>query len=248
MAENEEGKQTQRRRKRWFPLESNPQVMNRYVENLGFPTELYRFTDVFSIEDWALQMVPRPVLAVVFLYPISEVQSNFRRQQIQQIKDQGGPIGVENVYHMRQTVGNACGTVGILHAIGNARHRVPLAEGSFLENFFEQTKNMSAEDIAKVLEEDEEIEVTHSVAAQEGETANPSIDQRVDTHFISFSCVNGYLFELDGGKDFPINHGPSSDETLLEDACRVIQEFMARDPNEVRFTIVALAASLDYEN
>jgi len=246
MAQSEESKQTTGRHKRWFPLESNPQVMNRYIENLGFPTELFQFTDVFSVEDWAIQMVPRPVLAVVFLYPISEVQENFRREQLQQIKDQGGPVGAENVYYMRQTVGNACGTVGILHAIGNIRHRVPLVEGSFLNRFYERTKDMRPEDIAQVLEEDEEIEITHTVAAQEGETVNPSIDERIDTHFICFSCVDGNLFELDGRKEFPINHGPSSEETLLEDACRVIQEFMLRDPNEVRFTIVALAAPMDY--
>lgn len=48
---------------------------------------------------------------------------------------------------------------------------------------------------------------------------------------------------LDGRKPYPINHGASSKDTLLEDACRVVKEFMARDPEEVRFTIVALAAT-----
>lgn len=45
----------------------------------------------------------------------------------------------------------------------------------------------------------------------------------------------------DGRKAFPINHGPSSADTLLEDACKVIRQFMERDPEEVKFTIVALA-------
>jgi ubiquitin carboxyl-terminal hydrolase L3 len=244
VAQNEESKKSKRKRKKWFPLESNPPVMNRYIENLGFPTALYQFTDVFSVEDWAIQMVPQPVIAVVFLFPITEVQAKFRREQVQQIKDQGGPVGAENVYHMRQTVGNACGTVGILHAIGNARHRVPLVEGSFLQRFYDSTNNLSPDDIASFLEEDEEIEITHAVAAQEGETRTPSLHERVDTHFICFSCVDGHLFELDGGKEFPINHGPSSEETILQDSCRVIQEFISRDPNEIRFTIVALAATL----
>ena len=48
---------------------------------------------------------------------------------------------------------------------------------------------------------------------------------------------------IDGRKKFPINHGPSSAETLLEDACKVIQGFMERQPGELRFTMVALCES-----
>lgn len=44
----------------------------------------------------------------------------------------------------------------------------------------------------------------------------------------------------DGRKEFPINHGPSSAETILEDACKVVRAFMERDPEELKFTIVAL--------
>lgn len=63
----------------------------------------------------------------------------------------------------------------------------------------------------------------------------------MDTHFICFSVVNDTLYELDGRKSSPIHHGASSTETLLKDACKVVSEFMARDPKEMRFTIVALA-------
>jgi hypothetical protein len=58
--------------------------------------------------------------------------------------------------------------------------------------------------------------------------------------FLLFSEVDGDLYELDGRKRFPINHGPTSENTLLEDACRVIKLFMERQPGEVRFTMVAL--------
>ena len=61
----EEGK-----RKRCFPLESNPEVMNTYVEKMGFPTSSFSFCDVLSTEEWALAMVPTPVVAVIMLFPI----------------------------------------------------------------------------------------------------------------------------------------------------------------------------------
>lgn len=54
---------------------------------------------------------------------------------------------------------------------------------------------------------------------------------------------------LDGRKKSPVNHGVSSAETILPDACKVIQGFMERQPGEVRFTIVALCeAPEDTEN
>ena len=60
-------------------------------------------------------------------------------------------------------------------------------------------------------------------------------------HAISCREVDGDLYELDGRKASAINHGPSSAESLLADAVGVVKQFMARDPEELRFTVVALA-------
>jgi ubiquitin carboxyl-terminal hydrolase L3 len=38
----------------------------------------------------------------------------------------------------------------------------------------------------------------------------------------------GHLYELDGRRQGPVNHGPSSDDTLLEDAVKVVQSFIER--------------------
>ena len=48
--------------------------MNKYIENLGASKE-WSFYDVFGFEPDLLMMVPRPVAAVVLLYPISEKAS-----------------------------------------------------------------------------------------------------------------------------------------------------------------------------
>jgi len=49
----------------------------------------------------------------------------------------------------------------------------------------------------------------------------------------------------DGRKSFPIKHGPTSEETFVKDAAKVCKEFMSRDPDEVRFTVLALTAAQD---
>lgn len=52
----------------WLPLESNPDVMNHFIENLGV-TSAYRFIDVWGFDDDLLQYIPQPVYALILLYP-----------------------------------------------------------------------------------------------------------------------------------------------------------------------------------
>ena len=68
---------------RWFPLESNPQLMNEYVAKLGLDTTKYQFWNVYSCQDWALDMVPQPVAAVILLYPLTQKQQAASKQQDQ---------------------------------------------------------------------------------------------------------------------------------------------------------------------
>ncbi|KAF0695433.1 Aste57867_13782 [Aphanomyces stellatus] len=236
-SDNERG-----RNKRWFPLESNPHVMNEYIKRMGIPDDSdFAFCDVYSTEDWAMDMVLRPVLAVVMLFPIKDASESYAKEERARIENEGQVVS-DNVYYMKQTVGNACGTVGILHALGNARHVLPPRPDSFLATFFAKTQDKTPEEMAAILEADDELEETHASAAQAGQSEQlEHVDDPINTHFVCFSAVDGHLYELDGRKQFPINHGPSSSDTLLEDACGVIQQFMARDKGEVRFTIVALA-------
>eukprot|EP00953_Heterococcus_sp_UTEX-ZZ885_P019541 10912-Heterococcus_DN1.PRE.1 len=121
-------------KKRWFPLESNPDVMNRYVERLGFSTARHAFVDLLSTEEWAQDMVPKPVLAVVMLFPITTESENYVTEETERIKKEGQVVS-PNLYFMKQTVSNACGTVGLLHAIGNVGSKVGLASVNWLTNF-----------------------------------------------------------------------------------------------------------------
>lgn len=231
--------------KNWFPLESNPDVMNTYMGRLGLNTVDYRFVDVLSTEDWALDMVPKPVLAVLMLFPLGRAEEEFRIQQSSEIAANGQTVS-PNIFYMKQTIGNACGTIGLLHAAGNARKVVPnlVLADSHLDRLLSTTETLEPEAVAQHLEEDTTLEEVHEEAATQGQTA---ATDDVDTHFVCFVHLDNCLYELDGRKDSPINHGPSSQETLLADACVAVRRFMDRQPTETRFTIVALAAAGDEE-
>lgn len=225
---------------RWMPLESNPAVMNKFLGSMGVPSS-WAINDVLGMDPELLAMVPQPVAAVVLLYPINDINEAFKAEQEEKIDKSGQEVS-ENVYYMKQFVGNACGTVALIHAVANNTDKINLNDGA-LKVFLEKTKSMSPKDRGHSLEEDEGISQAHEASAHEGQSATIDRDTKLDTHFIAFVHVDGKLYELDGRKKFAINHGPTTPETLLQDSSIVCKQFMERDPNEMRYALVALTAA-----
>jgi len=98
--------------KKWIPLESNPDVMNKFIHGLGF-SETFALQDVISMDPEMVQFVPQPVLAVLLLFPISENSEKLRLEQKSAPSDVVHP---RDLYYMPQQIGNACGTIALLHA------------------------------------------------------------------------------------------------------------------------------------
>ncbi|XP_050686420.1 ubiquitin carboxyl-terminal hydrolase isozyme L3-like isoform X1 [Eriocheir sinensis] len=225
---------------RWLPLESNPAVMNKFLGGLGVP-ESWTIHDVYGLDEEMLGMVPQPVGAVILLYPFSDTQEDFKKKQEEEQETEGAEVP-ENVYFMKQFVGNACGTVALIHAIANNRDKIQLTDGA-LKEFLEKTESMSPEEKGHALEADNGISKAHEESAQEGQTEAPDREAQVNEHFVAFVHVDGKLFEFDGRRKFPINHGSSSADSILGDAAKVCRQYMDRQPEESRFAVVALACS-----
>ena len=143
------------------------------------------------------------------------------------------------MFYMKQYIGNACGTIGLLHAVANAKDAITIEKDSFLDRFLSGKESMDADSIGHALEEDDELEEGHVEASEAGQSSAADAED-TNNHFVCFSCVDGSIYELDGRKDSPINHGPSTKETFLEDVCKVMRQFMERDPEEMRFSMVVM--------
>lgn len=226
----------------WIPLESNPEVMTKFLHRVGVPKE-WSIVDVYGLEPDLLALVPKPVVAVILLYPLC--RKDKLEEDEEDVKDNdkstSGPKDPD-VYHMKQYIHNACGTIALIHSIANNLDTINLQDG-FLKTFIDESKNLSFSQCGELLMTSSGINDTHKELAQEGQTEAPSLDLPVYHHFVAFVQKNGVLYELDGRKSAPINHGATCEETLLEDAARVCKEYMARDPEEVCFTVVALSNS-----
>ncbi|XP_045458736.1 ubiquitin carboxyl-terminal hydrolase-like [Melitaea cinxia] len=223
-----------------LPLESNPEVMNKFLQKLGVPSN-WSIVDVIGLEPEMLSWVPKPVIAVTLLFPISDAYEQHKRKEENDILSKGQEVS-NNIFYMKQKIKNACGTVALVHGVANNLDKIQLNDGP-LKGFLDETKGLDANDRGAIFVKSEGIINAHKELAQEGQTNTPNAEDPVNHHFITFVNKDGVLYELDGNKAFPINHGKTTPDSFLEDAVKVCKEFMARDPEEVRFTVVALAAS-----
>lgn len=234
--------------KNWMPIESNPEVMTAYARQLGLPEE-WAFYDLLSSEQWAIDMVPSPVIAALMLFPIKEASEAAAAEEAARIARDGQPAF--SGYFCKQYIPNACGTIGLLHAVANtaaaAGGPLELPGDSWYARFLARTAARSPGERGHDLEADTEGEAAHAAVVELGQS---DVVDDTNQHFIAFVRAGGRLWELDGRKDTPVDHGAcdaDGEGGLLPVACRVMRAFMARDPGELRFTMVALAPALPPE-
>ncbi|XP_013876154.1 ubiquitin carboxyl-terminal hydrolase isozyme L1 [Austrofundulus limnaeus] len=213
----------------WTPMEINPEMLNKMTSKLGVGG--WRCVDLLGLEDDQLSAVPKPCCALMLLFPLTQQHESFRAQQADKVS------GGSDVYFLKQTAANSCGTIALVHAVANNKDKLSFDGDSVLNAFLKETANMSADDRAKCLENNEAICEAHNEVAKEGE-CRPEPD-KVNFHFIAFVNVNGQLYEFDGKMNGPVNHGATKEESFVADAAKVCRGFMEREKDEVRFSAVA---------
>nr|XP_020447455.1 ubiquitin carboxyl-terminal hydrolase isozyme L1 isoform X2 [Monopterus albus] len=197
--------------------------------------ESWRFVDVLGLEGEQLSAVPKPCCALMLLFPLTQQHESFRQQQADKVAEDS------EVYFLKQTAVNSCGTIALLHAVANNKSKLTFDGDSTLKKFLEETANMSADDRAKHLEKNQAIREAHNEVAAQGQ-CRPEAD-KVNFHFIAFVNVNGHLYEFDGKMNGPVNHGATKEDSFIMDAAKVCRGFMEREQGEVRFSAVALCQS-----
>lgn len=252
----------------FIPLEANPQLMTTLIHKLGVSRAL-QMHDVYSLTDPdLLAFIPRPALALLLVFPVSAVYESHRMAEDSLVDDYRGTGDQQPVLWWKQTIRNACGLMGLLHAVSNgparnfigrlgqgpgggllADHVVDAEQGSTLDQLLRESIPLEPRARSALLEKTPALAAAHKEAASGGDTAAPDAQDDVDLHYVCFAKGgDGGLWELDGRRKGPIRRGElDADEDVL--SARALSagalKFLEREGGDLRFSAVALAGALD---
>lgn len=234
--------------------ENNPEVMTSLIHELGMSPTV-AFHDVYSLDDDSLlAFVPRPAYALLLVFPVNAAYESNRITEDSSRPVYSGSGPGEEVLWYKQTIANACGLIGLLHAASNGPVTEFIGEGSALQGLIQQAVPLKPEDRAELLYQSQALEAAHAGAASMGDTAAPAAEDEVETHYVCFvKSREGNLWELDGRRKGPINRGTlGPDEDVLSEKGRDLgpRAFLKREQSaegggDLRFSIIALGMALD---
>lgn len=224
----------------WMPIESNPQIMNSFLRDLGL-CEPWGLTEIISLDPDAADHVPKPCLAVILLLPITRKYKKFIRH-VENLNEDNPVLLLDfaQPYFIKQTIKNACATIALIHAVANNMDRLEVLPDCILGKFLESTRQLSPEDRGQKLENDIDIANLHKAVAREGQGNLAGGNDDVDLHFITFVKYRNNVLELDGYKNKPIVHVVTDEENFVKHAFRVVQNYMNIDPADSRYNVLSL--------
>lgn len=226
--------------------------MNALKTKLGLSDEL-EFYDVWSLDDpSALAHIPRPALALLVIIPMTDAWQDERTAEDADKEDYAGVGDAEPVIWFKQTIGNACGSIGLLHSVINGPAQEYVRPGSDLEKLRRDAVPLRMADRAQMLHDSQPFDDAHASVVGLGDTA-PTNDGNgfghSGLHFVSFvKAADGILWELEGDRKGPINRGKlAEDEDVLSPRAhelglgRVIKLVENAGITDLRFSCTALA-------
>uniref|UniRef100_A0A8C8ADL9 ubiquitinyl hydrolase 1 n=1 Tax=Otus sunia TaxID=257818 RepID=A0A8C8ADL9_9STRI len=171
-----------------------------------------------------------PVYGFIFLFKWIEERRS--RRKVSTLVDETSVIDddiVNNMFFAHQLIPNSCATHALLSVLLNCNN-VDL--GPTLSRMKDFTKGFSPESKGYAIGNAPELAKAHNSHARPEPRHLPEKQNGISAvrtmeafHFVSYVPIKGRLFELDGLKVYPIDHGPwADDEEWTDKARRVIME------------------------
>ncbi|KAL3851977.1 hypothetical protein ACJMK2_015667 [Sinanodonta woodiana] len=194
-----------------------------------------------------------PVYGFIFLFRWIEERRSRRKTITEEESFVQDEEIVNSIFFAQQVIPNSCATHALLSVLLNCE-KVKL--GETLSRFKEFSKNMNPETKGYAIGNVPELAKAHNSHARAEPFRLPEKQQGISTtrimeafHFVSYVPINGHLFELDGLKPYPIDHGPwEKGEDWTEKFRRVITERLGMatggEPyHDIRFNLMAVVSN-----
>ncbi|XP_021370344.1 ubiquitin carboxyl-terminal hydrolase BAP1-like isoform X2 [Mizuhopecten yessoensis] len=230
--------------KGWLELESDPGLFTLLVEDFG--VQSVQVEEIYDLQ----KTIDGPVYGFIFLFRWIEERRSRRKTVTEEESFLQDENVVNSIFFAQQVIPNSCATHALLSVLLN-NDRVKL--GSTLSKLKDFSKNMSPEDKGFAIGNMPELASAHNRHARPEPRHLPEKQQGISTtktmeafHFVSYVPIGGHLFELDGLKPHPIDHGPwRKDEYWTEKFRRVITERLGMatggEPyHDIRFNLMAV--------
>jgi ubiquitin carboxyl-terminal hydrolase L3 len=241
-------------KKQFIMLENNPQVMNHLAYALGLSKSL-AWHDIYSLADpELLAFIPRPAFALLVIIPLTPTWHEERIAEDKDKVEYDGAGEEEPTIWFKQTIGDACGSIGLVHALLNSDASKYIAPDSTLDQIRKDALPKKMMERAKVLEDSEAFEKAHAEAALLGDTKAPTkgAKEHSGQHFVAFvKGKDGHLWELEGDRKGPLDRGLlKEDEDVLSEAALEkglgrLMRIESEKGGDLRFSAIALAETLE---
>ncbi|XP_030061222.1 ubiquitin carboxyl-terminal hydrolase BAP1 [Microcaecilia unicolor] len=231
--------------KGWLELESDPGLFTLLVEDFG--VKGVQVEEIYDLQS----KCQSPVYGFIFLFKWIEERRS--RRKVSTLVDETSVIDeeiVNNMFFAHQLIPNSCATHALLSVLlncGGVDLGLTLSRmKEFTKGFNPESKGYAignAPELAKAHNSHARPEPRHLPEKQNGISAVRTMEA---FHFVSYVPIKGRLFELDGLKVYPIDHGPwADDEEWTDKARRVIMERIglatAGEPyHDIRFNLMAV--------
>ncbi|KAL7837057.1 hypothetical protein SRHO_G00267680 [Serrasalmus rhombeus] len=231
--------------KGWLELESDPGLFTLLVEDFG--VKGVQVEEIYDLQS----KCQGPVYGFIFLFKWIEERRS--RRKVSTLVDETSVIDddiVNDMFFAHQLIPNSCATHALLSVLlncsgvelGNTLSRMK----AFTKGFNPESKGYAignAPELAKAHNSHARPEPRHLPEKQNGISAVRTMEA---FHFVSYVPIKDRLFELDGLKAYPIDHGPwGEEEEWTDKARRVIMERIglatAGEPyHDIRFNLMAV--------
>ncbi|XP_041986631.1 ubiquitin carboxyl-terminal hydrolase isozyme L5 [Aricia agestis] len=219
----------------WCLIESDPGVFTQLIKKFG--VKGVQVEEIWKIDDEIFDNL-RPVHGLIFLFKYLQQDE----PPLPVVKDKL----LEKIYFAKQVINNACATQAVISLLLNCNHP-DIDLGPELTKLKEFSMSFDPKMRGLTLSNSQTIRSAHnSMSQQTIFEFDPKVASKDEDayHFVGYIPIDGRLYELDGLRDGPIDHGPIAPQQDWLDVVRpiIMKRINVYTEGEIHFNLMALVS------